>query len=287
MTHESQWRRVSRDEPCPVCSKFDWCLIAEDKSAAICPRTESPKRCGGAGFLHRLTDAPRAREPRRVVFPRRAVPPDLTALATRYREAAGVERLTAIAAQLGVSGASLTAFGVGWAENYPAWTFPMTNPETGTVTGIRLRPLSGRKFSVTGGKEALFLPDSMAPDEVLLVCEGETDALAAHTLGFGNAVGRPSCTGGTTALVALVCDLEPARVVIARDNDEPGTRGADALAMTLALYARDVRVIAPPDGVKDVREWVASGATRDDLEQHARATGPRRLNPHLRAKGTT
>ena len=46
---------MNRELPCPVCGKFDWCLVAADKTAAICPRTESPKRCGDAGYLHRLT----------------------------------------------------------------------------------------------------------------------------------------------------------------------------------------------------------------------------------------
>lgn len=58
---ETTWRRVNREHPCPVCGRFDWCLIAADETAAICPRTESPKRAGDAGFLHRLTDAPRPR----------------------------------------------------------------------------------------------------------------------------------------------------------------------------------------------------------------------------------
>ena len=48
--------RVRRDNPCPICGKPDWCLIAGDKTAAICKRIESPKQCGEAGWLHRLRD---------------------------------------------------------------------------------------------------------------------------------------------------------------------------------------------------------------------------------------
>jgi len=32
--------RVSRRQPCPICGKPDWCLMAEDGSAAICARIE-------------------------------------------------------------------------------------------------------------------------------------------------------------------------------------------------------------------------------------------------------
>ena len=44
--------------PCPVCGKPDWCLVAEDGSAAICARIEegSVKRCGDAGWLHILRE---------------------------------------------------------------------------------------------------------------------------------------------------------------------------------------------------------------------------------------
>lgn len=48
--------RVSRQNPCPICGKPDWCLVAPDGSAAICQRvTEGAvKKCGEAGWLHVL-----------------------------------------------------------------------------------------------------------------------------------------------------------------------------------------------------------------------------------------
>jgi len=52
----SKWVRVNRRNPCPVCSKYDWCLIAQDGKAAICARIESDRPVGtkGAGWLHSL-----------------------------------------------------------------------------------------------------------------------------------------------------------------------------------------------------------------------------------------
>ncbi|HEX4608704.1 MAG TPA: hypothetical protein VH092_10920, partial [Urbifossiella sp.] len=49
--------RVSAAHPCPVCRKPDWCLYSPDGSAAICSRVEEKgvKRCGDAGWLHRLS----------------------------------------------------------------------------------------------------------------------------------------------------------------------------------------------------------------------------------------
>ena len=50
--------RVSKENPCPVCGKHDWCLRSQDDSAAICQRIEqgSKKRCGDAGWLHVFRD---------------------------------------------------------------------------------------------------------------------------------------------------------------------------------------------------------------------------------------
>ena len=56
MSGREQMRRVNRRNPCPVCGKPDWCLVAEDGSAAICPRTPdgAVKDIPGSGWLHIL-----------------------------------------------------------------------------------------------------------------------------------------------------------------------------------------------------------------------------------------
>src|SRR5262245_27235458 len=114
---ETKWLRVNRERPCPICGKADWCLVTEDGSAAICPRTESTKRCGDAGYLHRLTDTPRPWVRPRVVFSSRPVPPDLSVLAQKYQRAASSEQLTGLAAHLHLPVGSLTEFRVGWAAD--------------------------------------------------------------------------------------------------------------------------------------------------------------------------
>jgi hypothetical protein len=135
----------------------------------------------------------------------------------------------------------------------------------GRVLGIRLRLENGRKFAVTGGREGLFIPTGL-PDSptTLFVAEGATDCAALLDLGL-SAVGRSSCTGGTRLLVELVARRRPGRVVIVADADEPGQRGADALACVLCAYVRDVRIITPPAGVKDARAWKLDGATAADV----------------------
>lgn len=160
MTAPSRWARVSPDSPCPVCGKPDWCLRARAGDAVLCPRVESGRRCGDAGWLHRLANADaRHRRPavRRVMLPPSAPPADLTAFADGCRAAADPSRLAAFARSLGLSADALTALRVGWSAGHRAWTFPMTDPASGRVTGVRLRRPDGFKFAVRGGRDGLFL----------------------------------------------------------------------------------------------------------------------------------
>jgi 5S rRNA maturation endonuclease (ribonuclease M5) len=243
------WRRVSRGSLCPVCEHPDWCLVAEDGSAAICPRVESPRRIRDAGWLHRLQDSPWQADRGRVRHLRLATGgrgPDLAWLAAQYRRDVDPGRLCQLATALGLTTGRLLSLGIGWSGEHGAWSFPMRAPE-GTVLGIRLRRPNGFKFAVKGGREGLFLPDrGDSESKTLLICEGSTDAAALLDMGFADVVGRPSCSGGIKLLVALVSARKPAEVVIVADGDEPGRRETDNLASVLVAYAPAVRVIAPP-----------------------------------------
>jgi hypothetical protein len=252
-------------------------LVSADGTAAICPRTESPRRAGEAGYLHRLADAPAG--PHRHVRHVRlaAAGPDLGPLAAECRDALGAGHLHLLAHQLGVSEASLAALGAGWSESHGAYSFPMLDYD-GRAVGIRLRRPDGTKFAVRGGREGLFLPPSAAaPGERLLVCEGPTDAAALLDLGYGHVAGRPSCTGGVKLLCELARRRRPGAVVVVADADEPGRRGADNLASVLICYTPAVRVIVPPGGVKDARAYLRSGGTKTDLDAVIDAAPVRRL----------
>jgi hypothetical protein len=48
---------VSKNNPCPICDKPDWCLIKDDNSIAICNRIENDKPTkDGSGFSYGLND---------------------------------------------------------------------------------------------------------------------------------------------------------------------------------------------------------------------------------------
>jgi phage/plasmid primase-like uncharacterized protein len=206
---------------------------------------------------------------------------DLLSLATGYRAAVDPMHLNALARSLGLSIESLTALGIGWSAYYRAWSFPMTDA-AGAVVGIRLRRTDGRKFAVRGGHEGLFAPTQVlttahAEPGSLIVCEGPTDAAALLHVGFVAVVGRPSCTGGVKLLVELAQRRRPTEIILVADGDEPGRRGAGDLASVLVAYVAAVRVITPPAGIKDARDWLRAGATRADMEAAIAAAAARRL----------
>jgi hypothetical protein len=261
---------------------------ADDPEAVICARVESGKRCGEAGWLHRLRATPwrPARNVRSVAVRTAGPRLDLAALAVHCQSAVTLDRLDALARSLGLSVVALTALAVGWSAGHRAWAFPMRDA-AGNVAGIRLRRPDGFKFAVTGGREGLFLPaGSDTAGGPLLVCEGPTDVAALWDMGFRNLVGRPSCTGGIKLLVELVRRRRSPELVIVADGDEPGLRGARNLASVMVAYVPAVRVVAPPEGVKDARDWLRAGGGRQDVQQAIQAAPVRRLTVRAATTGT-
>ena len=260
----SGWNRVSRANKCPICGKPDWCLVSEDGLAVICPRTPSDKRVGDAGWLHKPSEL--LHTP--IVKTAPLEVPD-------FAPPAWAERVDACHADMkdyqwdflksntGCSVESLRRIRAGWSQSKGAYTFPMRNGK-GQVCGVRLRYPSGKKSSVKGSRNGLFMdPDVEMPRSGrVYVCEGPTDTAAMLSLGLV-AVGRPSCNTGSKFL----CDLIPFanECVVVADKDKPGRDGAKLVATQLAKAKRSAKVIEPKDG-GDANEWVQRGATKAVVE---------------------
>jgi hypothetical protein len=255
-------------------------LLSHEGCAVICARVESSKRCGEAGWLHRLhDDAWRpSRHGVRSVRLEAGHPPaqDFGAMAAEWQAGTDSVRLERFAHSLGLSVEALAALHAGWSTSHNAWSFPMADP-SGTVLGIRLRRWNGFKFAIKGGREGLIIPTGTPNDSHMVIAEGVTDVAALWDMGFRSLIGRPSATGGIKLLVELVQRRQTAEVVIVADGDEPGRRGADNLASVLVVYCHSVRVIEPPAGIKDVRDWLRSGGNRRAVEQLIEAAPARRL----------
>ena len=96
------------------------------------------------------------------------------------------------------------------------------------------------------------------PDPIL-IAEGASDVLAGRAMGL-NVIGRPSNTGGVEQ-GAQACRNR--QVIVLGENDRkpdgrwPGREGAELVARNLeAAWDRPVPVAFPPEGIKDLRDWV-------------------------------
>ena len=273
-------RRVNRNRPCPICGKPDWCLISEDSSAVICPRIEqdSVKRCGDAGWLHILREETYSKHKsmdyrtRTIARISATTPKNFSNLSEKYQNRLTLEMLDQLSTSLGVSQESLNRLGVGW--DGQAYTFPMSNAE-GNIIGIRRRFTDGHKVSVTSSKTGLFIPADLNMDNPLLICEGGSDAAAALDLGF-NSIGRPNYCSKIEMTVRAVKMWD--EIIVVGDADKNGIEGAEKIGKILAVHCQSVKVIFPPQGTKDLRDWLCSGLTKCLLQDIASRTKQIEIN---------
>ncbi len=267
MPDREKMQRVNIKTPCPVCGKPDWCLVAPDKTAAICQRVQegSVKRCGDAGWLHILIERGSKFQRPNKYSGRISIDfgneKDFSGLAGLYKQQLTKEKLQQLTKQLKISAESLTKLNIGW--DGKAYTFPMSNAK-GRIIGIRRRFPNGSKVSVKGSKTGLFVPADLSTEGLLLVCEGTTDTTVALDLGF-TAIGRPNCNSLIKMTASAVKDYE--EIVIVADNDTAGKTGAEKLADYLAVRCQKVKVVCPPEGIKDLRQWLGKGLTTAYLKQ--------------------
>ena len=257
---------VSASHPCPVCKKKDWCLIAPDGTAAICQRVESAKRCGDAGWLHRLVEpvsSPPTAKPKAT-----AKPKDWPAEAAKYAANMDADHRVTLAESLILPAESLDALPLlGFIpndRNGPCFIFPEVDA-TGTVIGLNRRFADKSKKTIAGGKRGLTLPVGWRekPGPVFVV-EGPTDATAMTAAGL-SAVGRPSNSGDVSLLAELFASDPDREILIVGEYDAkesgewPGRSGAESVARRLAArLRRPVRWTLPPAGAKDVRDWLTA-----------------------------
>lgn len=266
------WERVSRQSPCPICGKFDWCQIGD--YVVKCMRVESARMCTSGGWYHKNGSAP-------IPAPRRAPVhiesgPTIPAaeLMERWRAQTPDSKYTWLAGHLGVSVDSLRNLGAAYAREHFAWAFPMRNG-SGDVVGIRLRNDSGRKWAVRGSRSGIFHCNAISEPRprIAYLPEGPTDSAALLSVGL-YAVGRPSCQSGLVETREHLRRVGIFKAVIISDNDElkrtaqgsefrPGMVGAMKLKSELGISSV---IWIPPSPCKDVREFVRLGGTRAMIE---------------------
>lgn len=103
-------------------------------------------------------------------------------------------------------------------------------------------------------------------DLPIIIVEGASDVLAAMALGFV-AIGRPSAEGGMAILREM--PLASKEVWIIGDNDAgAGRKGMQKTYLNIKDMTEEVKCILPPEGIKDLRQWVQRGLTQGSLFEY-------------------
>jgi hypothetical protein len=265
------WPHATKQEPCPVCGKPDWCRFGD--RATVCMRVQSTIPAKGGGWYHFHKDvnstgqsySPTNRKPSPP-----ARPIDAGRMMREWRTNTSLFQFSAYAQELGVLKESIIALGAAWAPQWNAWAWPMSDGD-GYVVGIRLRSSDGLKWAVPGSRQGLFLPlPSVRLTALAYLPEGPTDSAALLSMGL-YPIGRPSCNGGADHVVCALDRLGFRSAVVVRDNDKinekTGTRPGTAGAVELKKKLRRPSVFWEPGAFKDVRAFYQAGGTADLIEQ--------------------
>lgn len=181
--------------------------------------------------------------------------------------------MTAPPIPMGVTPGAWTAIGA--KSDGRSWIIPERNG-LGEIVGASIRAPDGGKSFKPGGHRGLTLAWPLpsyagsSADCPIYVVEGASDTAAGLVLGLVT-VGRPSASARPDELKLL---LQGRHVCIIADNDPAGQSGASSLGAALTGHTESVRIISPPKGVKDLREWVLAGGTAEVITAAMRAAPP-------------
>lgn len=284
------WTRVSHNNPCPVCKGTTWCTITPDGTKAKCCRVSSAgkvtSKTGEVAWMHELNQPVKAE---RCEKPKRSDTRKVRQLAKQwYTE--GSEGRRKLSKLLGVAESSLDSIRAGYGEG--VYSFPEWNDD-GRIVGLALRSASGRKWFLEGSKRGIICPQGHSLPGPLLIVEGASDVAACLSAGW-EAIGRPSCTGGSGYIAGTILKHYYDReIIVVGENDKkdrdsredwpcgycgecllcwPGWYGAAYTAFQVSnLIGRYVHTKIPPDDCKDCRECFAKHGTIILNERTSRA----------------
>ncbi len=273
---------VSRNRPCPVCGKADWCTVADDNSAAICQRIESNRRMPKGGWLHRFESNEALPNismtaPSPLPTKPKMSPEELADRQIRFLDAMAVSDYARLSEAQDVSPFTLRAFGVGqWFDFNKCideWTIPQRSLD-GELSGFRTMCQTRKrdKRSITGSRSGAFFDRNFITRQAIqqsgyiLVCEGFSDAMLAYDMGFETVIGRSNCVGELDQITNLVGNIQPEHLLIVPDADIPGRDGARELIRAIEDQGTETHIsnISLPDG-HDIRSWCVTETKKTEF----------------------
>ena len=147
----------------------------------------------------------------------------------------------------------------------------------GVFEVVRLSPKSfrqrrpdgkgGHVWNMKGVAPRVYHRNDLTGQPVVVAVEGEKDADRLWSLGI-----PATCNGGGGGAgkwkrthTAQLVEAGATHVHVIPDADEPGRKHAEHVAASCAAAGLVVKVLALPDGVKDVSDWLDAGATKADV----------------------
>lgn len=269
-----KFAQVTKQNPCPVCGKPDYCQLGHSKIKCMRVASDFPvdRHDPGKGHYHlysgdvKPTSLPKAaHRPSSINF---------SDLHKTYEVTTTLMQRQLLATNLGVLLESIVALRGAWAKFHSAWSFPMRDEQC-NIIGLRLRNNDGAKWTVKGSRNGLFIPMIEFGSEIAVV-EGPTSTAAMLSMGF-SVIGKPSCSSGDELVIEFLKLRGIKRVICVADNDEkkitlpngaekvitPGLDGAQNLQKRIGGVARTV-VWTPQ--AKDVRKALQLGITKQVIE---------------------
>ena len=218
-------RVQNRGIKCPICMKPDWCMIADDGSAAICSRKSegSVKKAGKAGWLHILGDF---KPVKYTVPPKKKVDWNKWAVKFAKQLIENREAFGSFCRSININPISALRFYIGW---HKGWLTIPVYSVTRKVSGIQRRQGNTKRYMKYSGM-GVFVPSAFFqnPSDTLAVCEGWTDTVTALEYGY-NAIGKVNAYVGNEEVVMYIKTHPDVRkVIIFADNNEDGVGFAGA-----------------------------------------------------------
>lgn len=264
------WIRVERlpraHRQCPVCHNDHVCMIHKDWHAAICFRVREGAKTDrqgepiaardGMGWVHDLRSEIEVATPPVRIKPEKPPSLDCDARARKVWRACDWVVLCELSEATGIPPLALEMLAPGFDKEHWGWAFPMRD-HARRIIGFRVRTRGGRKFAIAGSRNGLFIPDTYHRKvRHLCIAEGPTDTAALLSAGLCT-IGRSHNTGGVELIQRLLQrQVHKPEVLIVADRDDAGGEGARKLAREIFWQTNGLKVIQPPEGINDARQWL-------------------------------
>ena len=200
---------------------------------------------------------------------------------SQFRRNVQADKLAALCRAWGCTPEATKWLGVGWNGAKNAWIFPERDAE-GEIVGLTCRaaerdgtPKPGQraKYAIPGSTRGLtYAPDpewGVIPkyiDHPIPIPEGASDVLASLSIGM-YAIGRPSATGTADSNAWLQKLVKGRDIALCMEYDK-GAGMVSVLdhAKRLFKHCTSIRFLEPPEGVKDIREWLMMDSAVDEID---------------------